>query len=173
MFDAYLEKRCRIQRIIHWIGRNWIVQVMATGSLDGKPFRSATSFSSACTPSQVSCSNWCETVAALRAPTGAAIPNSSTLRGEGASHNQPPVFASVIARDLKAHLTSWLNLVQAAEVVEVLSHSNPFARITAVRQLTPSSTNPLQKAIDADIDPGNGPGLVGSSPGLQQLKRPQ
>ena len=41
--------------------------------------------------------------------------------------------------------------MQAGEVVEVTSHRKPIARITAVRQTEPVSTNPLQKAIDIGI----------------------
>ena len=50
----------------------------------------------------------------------------------------------------------WLGRVQAGEVVEVTSHRKPIARITAVRQTEPVSTNPLQKAIDIGIVSWNG-----------------
>ena len=64
----------------------------------------------------------------------------------------PEVVASqVLVRDLKAHLSEWHGRVQAVEVVEVTSHRKPIARITAVRQTEPVSTNPLQNAIDAGI----------------------
>jgi prevent-host-death family protein len=62
----------------------------------------------------------------------------------------------VSVRDLKTHLSEWLGRVQAGEVVEVTSHRKPIARITAVRQTEPVSTNPLQKAIDAGIVSWNG-----------------
>ena len=64
----------------------------------------------------------------------------------------PEVVASQVSvRDLKTHLSEWLGRVQAGEVVEVTSHRKPIARITAVRQTEPVSTNPLQKAIDIGI----------------------
>ena len=66
------------------------------------------------------------------------------------------VTSQVSVRDLKTHLSAWLGRVQAGEVVEVTSHRKPIARITAVRQTQPVSTNPLQKAIDAGIVSWNG-----------------
>ena len=66
------------------------------------------------------------------------------------------VASRVSVRDLKTHLSEWLGRVQAGEVVEVTSHRKPIARITAVRQSEPVSTNPLQKAIDAGIVSWNG-----------------
>jgi prevent-host-death family protein len=69
----------------------------------------------------------------------------------------PEVVASQVSvRDLKTHLSEWLGRVQAGEVVEVTSHRKPIARITAVRQTEPVSTNPLQKAINIGIVSWNG-----------------
>lgn len=67
-----------------------------------------------------------------------------------------PVMSDVVAsqvsvRDLKTHLSEWLARAQAGEVVEVTSHRKPIARITAVKQADSTSTNPLQKAIDAGL----------------------
>jgi prevent-host-death family protein len=62
----------------------------------------------------------------------------------------------VSVRDLKTHLSEWLGRVKAGEVVEVTSHRKPIARITAVKQQDQTSTNPLQKAIDAGIVTWNG-----------------
>ena len=61
------------------------------------------------------------------------------------------VASQVSVRDLKTHLSQWLGRVQAGEVVEVTSHRKPIARITAVKPAEPTSTNPLQKAIDAGL----------------------
>lgn len=61
------------------------------------------------------------------------------------------VASQVTVRDLKTHLSQWLARAQAGEVVEVTSHRRPIARITAVKQPEPASTNPLQKAMDAGI----------------------
>jgi prevent-host-death family protein len=66
------------------------------------------------------------------------------------------VASQVSVRDLKAHLSEWLGRVQAGEVVEVTSHRKPIARITAVKPAEPTSTNPLQKAIDAGLISWNG-----------------
>jgi len=67
-----------------------------------------------------------------------------------------PVMSDVVAsqvsvRDLKTHLSEWLARAQAGEVVEVTSHRKPIARITAVKPAEPTSTDPLQKAIDAGL----------------------
>jgi len=59
--------------------------------------------------------------------------------------------AVVSVRDLKTHLSEWLGRVQAGEVVEVTSHRKPIARITAVNPAEPTSSSPLQKAIDAGL----------------------
>ena len=69
----------------------------------------------------------------------------------GGSGVSEVVASRVSVRDLKTHLSEWLGRVQAGEVVEVTSHRKPIARITAVRQTEPVSTNPLQKAIDIGI----------------------
>ena len=61
------------------------------------------------------------------------------------------VASRVSVRDLKTHLSEWLARAQAGEVVEVTSHRKPIARITAVKPAEPTSTNPLQKAIDAGL----------------------
>jgi prevent-host-death family protein len=61
------------------------------------------------------------------------------------------VASQVSVRDLKTHLSQWLGRVQAGEVVEVTSHRKPIARITAVKPAEPTSTHPLQKAIDAGL----------------------
>jgi prevent-host-death family protein len=61
------------------------------------------------------------------------------------------VASQVSVRDLKTHLSELLARAQAGEVVEVTSHRKPIARITAVKPAVPTSTNPLQKAIDADL----------------------
>ena len=66
------------------------------------------------------------------------------------------VASQVSVRDLKTHLSEWLGRVQAGEVVEVTSHRKPIARITAVKPAEPTSTNPLQKAIDAGLISWNG-----------------
>ena len=66
------------------------------------------------------------------------------------------VASQVSVRDLKTHLSEWLGRVQAGEVVEVTSHRKPIARITAVKPAKPTSTNPLQKAIDAGLISWNG-----------------
>ena len=64
----------------------------------------------------------------------------------------PEVVASQVSvRDLKTHLSEWLARAQSGEVVEVTSHRKPIARITAVKPAEPTSTNPLQKAIDAGL----------------------
>jgi antitoxin (DNA-binding transcriptional repressor) of toxin-antitoxin stability system len=41
-------------------------------------------------------------------------------------------------------------------VVEVTSHRKPIARITALNPAEPKTTNPLQKAIDAELISWNG-----------------
>lgn len=74
------------------------------------------------------------------------------------------VASQVSVRDLKTHLSEWLGRVQGGEVVVVTSHRKPIARITAVRQPDPSSTNPLQKAIDAGVVTWNGQKPVFSPP---------
>jgi prevent-host-death family protein len=61
------------------------------------------------------------------------------------------VASRVSVRDLKTHLSEWLARAQAGEVVEVTSYRKPIARITAVKPPEPTSTNPLQKAIDAGL----------------------
>jgi prevent-host-death family protein len=66
------------------------------------------------------------------------------------------VASQVSVRDLKTHLSEWLARAQAGEVVEVTSHRKPIARITAVKQPDSTSTNPLQKAIDAGVVSWNG-----------------
>jgi prevent-host-death family protein len=66
------------------------------------------------------------------------------------------VASQVSVRDLKTHLSEWLGRVQAGEVVEVTSHRKPIARITAVKPAEPTTTNPLQKAIDAGLISWNG-----------------
>lgn len=80
-----------------------------------------------------------------------------------------PAMADVVAsqvsvRDLKTHLSEWLARAQAGEVVEVTSHRKPIARITAAKQPVSSSTNPLQKAIDAGIVSWNGQKAVFPQP---------
>lgn len=72
-----------------------------------------------------------------------------------------PVMSDVVAsqvsvRDLKTHLSEWLARAQAGEVVEVTSHRKPIARITAVKPAEPTSSDPLQKAIDAGLISWNG-----------------
>lgn len=74
------------------------------------------------------------------------------------------VASQVSVRDLKTHLSEWLARVQGGEVVEVTSHRKPIARITAVRQPDPCSTNPLQKAIDAGVVTWKGQKPVFSPP---------
>ena len=54
-------------------------------------------------------------------------------------------------RALKTLLSEWLARAQAGEVVEVTSHHQPIARITSVKPAEPTSTNQLQKAIDAGL----------------------
>jgi prevent-host-death family protein len=66
------------------------------------------------------------------------------------------VACQVSVRDLKTHLSEWLARVQAGEVVEVTSHRRPIARITAVKTAEPTSSNPLQQAIDAGLISWNG-----------------
>ena len=66
------------------------------------------------------------------------------------------VASQVSVRDLKTHLSQWLGRVQAGDVVEVTSHRKPIARITAVKPAEPTSTDPLQKAIDAGLISWNG-----------------
>jgi prevent-host-death family protein len=66
------------------------------------------------------------------------------------------VASQVSVRDLKTHLSAWLARAQAGEVVEVTSHRKPIARITAVKPAEPTSTDPLQKAIDAGLISWNG-----------------
>ena len=61
------------------------------------------------------------------------------------------VATQVSVRDLKTHLSEWLARAQSGEVVEVTSHRKPIARITAVKPAEPTSTNPLQKAMDAGL----------------------
>jgi antitoxin (DNA-binding transcriptional repressor) of toxin-antitoxin stability system len=61
------------------------------------------------------------------------------------------VANQVSVRDLKTYLSEWLARAQAGEVVEVTSHRKSIARITAVEQAYSTSTNPLQKAIDAGL----------------------
>jgi prevent-host-death family protein len=74
------------------------------------------------------------------------------------------VASQVSVRDLKTHLSEWLARAQAGEVVEVTSHRKPIARITAVKPEEPTSTNPLQKAIDAGLISWNGQKPVFPSP---------
>ena len=59
-------------------------------------------------------------------------------------------------RDLKTHLSQWLARAQAGEVVEITSHRRPIARIMAVQQAVPASTNPLERAIAAGSVSWNG-----------------
>ena len=66
------------------------------------------------------------------------------------------VASQVSVRDLKTHLSQWLARAQAGEVVEVTSHRRPIARITAVKPTDPTSSNPLQNAIDAGVISWNG-----------------
>jgi prevent-host-death family protein len=66
------------------------------------------------------------------------------------------VASQVSVRDLKTHLSEWLARVQAGEVVEVTSHRKAIARITAVKPAEATSSNPLQKAIDAGLISWNG-----------------
>ena len=61
------------------------------------------------------------------------------------------VASQVSVRDLKTHLSEWLARVQAGEEVEVTSHRKPIARITALKPADSTSTDPLQKAIDAGL----------------------
>jgi prevent-host-death family protein len=61
------------------------------------------------------------------------------------------VATQVSVRDLKTHLSQWLARAQAGEVVEVTSHRKPIARITGVKRVDPTASNPVQKAIDAGI----------------------
>ncbi|KEF41587.1 MAG: hypothetical protein ER33_10460 [Cyanobium sp. CACIAM 14] len=74
------------------------------------------------------------------------------------------VAKQVSVRDLKTHLPEWLGRVPAGEVVEVTSHRKPIARITAVRQPDPASSDPLQKAMDAGIVTWNGQNPVFAPP---------
>ncbi|TVS06936.1 MAG: type II toxin-antitoxin system prevent-host-death family antitoxin [Cyanobium sp. PLM2.Bin73] len=67
-------------------------------------------------------------------------------------------------RDLKTHLSEWLARAQAGEVVEVTSHRKPIARLTGIKQADSTSTNPLQKAIDAGVISWNGQKPVLPSP---------
>jgi prevent-host-death family protein len=61
------------------------------------------------------------------------------------------VASQVSVRELKTHLSEWLSRVQSGEVVELTSHRKPIARITVAKPAEPTSTNPLQKAIDAGL----------------------
>ncbi|MFM9047917.1 MAG: type II toxin-antitoxin system Phd/YefM family antitoxin, partial [Cyanobium sp.] len=61
------------------------------------------------------------------------------------------VPSQVAVRDVKSHLSEWLARAQAGEVVEVTSHRQPIARITAVKPAEPISSNQLQQAIDAGL----------------------
>ena len=71
---------------------------------------------------------------------------------EKAGSSMSEVIPSQVAvRDLKSHLSEWLARAQAGEVVEVTSHRQPIARITAVKPAEPTSTNPLLKPIDAGL----------------------
>jgi prevent-host-death family protein len=80
---------------------------------------------------------------------------SSTIRpnvvAEVESAMDDVVASQVSVRELKTHLSEWLARAQAGEVVEITSHRKPIARITAVKPAEPTSTNPLQKAIDAGL----------------------
>jgi prevent-host-death family protein len=80
---------------------------------------------------------------------------SSTIRpnvvAEVESAMDNVVASQVSVRELKTHLSEWLARAQAGEVVEITSHRKPIARITAVKPAEPTSTNPLQKAIDAGL----------------------
>ena len=44
-----------------WIGTSWIVEVMAGGTREGKPFKATHLFCQACAPRQKPCCNWCGT----------------------------------------------------------------------------------------------------------------
>jgi prevent-host-death family protein len=57
----------------------------------------------------------------------------------------------VTVRDLKTHLSAWLSRARAGEVVEVTSHRQPIARITAITPAPAALTSPLQNAIDAGV----------------------
>ncbi|MFN7678869.1 MAG: type II toxin-antitoxin system Phd/YefM family antitoxin [Cyanobacteriota bacterium] len=66
------------------------------------------------------------------------------------------VTAQVSVGDLKTQLSEWLGRVREGEVVEVTSHRKTIARITAVKATDPTVSNPLQRAIDADVISWNG-----------------
>ena len=66
------------------------------------------------------------------------------------------VATQVSVRDLKTHLSQGLARAQAGEVVEITSHRRQIARITAVQQAVPASTNPLERAIAAGSVNWNG-----------------
>jgi prevent-host-death family protein len=80
---------------------------------------------------------------------------SSDIRSNVVTEAEPAmtdvVASQVSVRELKTHLSEWLARAQAGEVVEVTSHRKPIARITAVEPPESTSTNPLQKAIDAGL----------------------
>ena len=61
------------------------------------------------------------------------------------------VASQVSVRDLKTHLSAGLARAQAGEVVEVTSHRQPIARITALKPADAGITSPLQQAIDAGL----------------------
>jgi prevent-host-death family protein len=61
------------------------------------------------------------------------------------------VASQVSVRELKTHLSAWLARAQSGEVLEVTSHRRPIARITGVRATDPSTTHPLQAAMDAGL----------------------
>lgn len=66
------------------------------------------------------------------------------------------VASQVSVRNLKTHLSQWLARARSGEVVEVTSHRQPIARITAVKPAHSGITSPLQQAIDAGLISWNG-----------------
>jgi antitoxin (DNA-binding transcriptional repressor) of toxin-antitoxin stability system len=74
------------------------------------------------------------------------------------------VTAQVSVRDLRTHLSAWLSLAQAGDVVEVTSHRKPIAHITAIRPEGPAAMTPLQQALDAGIMSWNGQKPVLAAP---------
>jgi hypothetical protein len=64
----------------NWIGTSWIVEVMATGSRDGKPFQATHLFLTSLRTTPEALSNWCLTAGALKDGIGSAIPSSMRMR---------------------------------------------------------------------------------------------
>ena len=58
-----------------WIGTSWIVEVMAIGTREGKPFQATYLFLTSRRTTQKPCCNWCATAGAWRAGTGSVTPS--------------------------------------------------------------------------------------------------